>query len=83
MDLDRFIITTFCLVDDIRIDLLGDRRLRQRGPAPKRVGEYLSLHQDKVLFACFRRHYARFFPALRQIHRTPSSGRRPCHHPYP
>ena len=32
MDLDRFIATTFCQVDDIMVDLLGNRRLRQRGP---------------------------------------------------
>ena len=88
MTLDHFIITTFCLVDDIMLDLLGGRRLRQRGPAPKLadsefitielVGEYLPLHQDKALFAYFRCHYAHFFPAFRQLHR-PTFVRRAAH----
>ena len=34
------------------------------------VGEYLGLPHDSALFAYFRRHYAHFFPALRQLHRT-------------
>ena len=34
MELDRFITTTFCLVKDIMVDLLGNGRFRQRGPAP-------------------------------------------------
>jgi len=81
MDLDHFIIATFCLVDDLMVAILGHRRLRRRGPAPKLadsevltmeiVGEYLSLHQDKAIFDYFRRHYPPFFPALRQRHRTP------------
>ena len=80
MDLDHFIIATFCLVDDIMIDILGRRRLRQRGPDPKLadsevitmeiVGEYLSLNQDKAIFTYFQRHYCHFFPALGHVHRT-------------
>ncbi len=80
MDLDHFIIATFCLVDDILMDLLAQRRLRQRGPTPKLadsevitmeiIGEYLSLNQDKALSTYFRRHYAHFFPALGHVHRT-------------
>lgn len=80
MDLDHFIIATFCLVDDLMVDILGHRHLRRWGPAPKLVdsevltmeivGEYLSLHQDKAIFDYFRRHYPYFFPALRQLHRT-------------
>ena len=27
-DLDLFIVTTFCLVEDIMVDLLGNRRFR-------------------------------------------------------
>ncbi len=34
MDLDRFIIATFYLVDDFLLDILRNRCLRQRGPAP-------------------------------------------------
>ena len=73
MDLDDFIITTFCIIDDTIKQLLGITRLRQRGPAPalsdsetltmEIVGEYLSLNQDKAIYDYFRRHYSHFFPA--------------------
>ncbi|MCH8870308.1 MAG: hypothetical protein IIC85_11400, partial [Chloroflexi bacterium] len=53
MDLDSFIITVFCLVDDAMKEILQGRRLRQRGPNPTMadsevltmevVGEYLGL----------------------------------------
>src|SRR5215217_4849467 len=77
MDLSTFIITVFCLIDD-RLKDLG--RLRERGPAPtlcdsevltiEVVGEFLGLDEDTELFAYFRRHYAHYFPNLRQVHRT-------------
>src|SRR5215217_9254147 len=77
MDLSTFIITVFCLIDD-RLKYLG--RLRERGPAPtlcdsevltiEVVGEFLGLDEDTELFAYFRRHYAHYFPNLRQVHRT-------------
>ncbi len=80
MDLDRFLLATFCLVDDILSDILSHRRLRQRGPAPKLadsevitmaiVGAYLSLPQDQALCAYFRRHYRHVFPAIGPLHRT-------------
>ena len=34
MDLDHFIIATFCLVDDLMVDILGHRRRRVPVPAP-------------------------------------------------
>lgn len=77
MDLNIFIISVFCLIDD-HIKTLG--RLRERGPAPtlcdsevltiEAVGEFLGLDEDTKLFAYFRRHYAHFFPNLRSVHRT-------------
>lgn len=80
MDLDDFIITVFCVVDEAIPEILDGHRLRQRGPAPtlydsevvtmEIVGEYLGLEQEQALFAYFRRHYAHFFPAVRHIHRT-------------
>ena len=80
MDLDDFIITTFCMIDDTMKQLFEDTRLRQRGPAPalsdsetlttEIVGEYLSLNQDKAIYDYFRRHYSHFFPAMAKIHRT-------------
>jgi len=77
LDLNTFIVSVFCLVDD----LLKDRGpLRQRGPAPKLsdaevltieiVGEFLGLDTDKALYRYFRRHYSEWFPALRVVHRT-------------
>jgi hypothetical protein len=80
MDLDDFIITVFCLVDEAIPAVLNGQRLRQRGPKPvladsevvtmEVVGEYLGLEQDSNLFAYFCRHYVHFFPALRTLHRT-------------
>jgi len=80
MDLDDFIITAFCMIDDAMKQLFADIRLRQRGPAPalsdsetltmEIVGEYLSLNQDKAIYDYFRRHYSHFFPAMAKIHRT-------------
>src|SRR5215212_10786829 len=77
MDLSTFIVAVFCLIDD-RIKDLG--RLRGRGPTPtlcdsevltiEVVGEFLGIDEDTELFAYFRRHYAHFFPNLRQVHRT-------------
>lgn len=80
MDLDDFIMTVFCLLDDLIPVVLGDQRLRQRGPAPtladsevltmEVVGTYLQLPHEAALFAYFRQHYRHFFPAVGQVHRT-------------
>jgi len=77
MELDDFIITVFCEVDD-RLKVFG--KLRQRGPQPtladsevltmELVGEFLGLDTDKALYSYFRRHYRHFFPTLRHVHRT-------------
>ncbi len=76
MDLNTFIVSVFCLIDD----RLKGRRIRQRGPAPKLsdsevltieiIGEFLGLDTDKDIYLFFRRHYAEWFPALREVHRT-------------
>ena len=60
MDLDTFIITAFCLIDDMLKEILANRRLRQRGPMPlladsevltmEVVGEYLELNKDKAIY---------------------------------
>jgi hypothetical protein len=80
MDLDTWIITVFCWLDEALPVILAGERLRHRGPAPvlddrevltmEVVGAYLGLAQDTALFAYFRRHWAHFFPALRRVHRT-------------
>ncbi len=76
MDLSTFIISVFCLVDD----RLKERHIRSRGPAPKLsdsevltievVGEFLGIDTDKAIYHYFRRHYAEWFPALGEVHRT-------------
>jgi Transposase DDE domain len=76
MDLSTFIIAVFCLVDH----QLKGRRIRQRGPDPKLsdsevltieiVGEFLGMDTDEALYHYFRRHYAEWFPALGEVHRT-------------
>ena len=80
MDLDTFIISVYCRIDDTLKSLFAGERLRQRGFAPtlsdsevltmEVVGEYLSLSQDKALFNYFRQHYSHFFPGLRRVNRT-------------
>jgi hypothetical protein len=80
MNLDDFILTCFCAIDEMVPMISHGHRLRQRGPQPKLsdsevltmevVGSYLGLCQVKALFAYFRQHYAHFFPTLRQLHRS-------------
>jgi hypothetical protein len=80
MSLDDFIITCFCLIDEMLPSVTKGKPLRERGPQPKLadsevitrevVGSYLGLAQDTELFAYFQRHYTHFFPALHQISRS-------------
>ncbi|MGH9895494.1 MAG: IS982 family transposase, partial [bacterium] len=80
MDLETFIVATYCLIDEALTTLRAGRRVRQRGPHPtladsevltmEVVGEYLGLDQDAALFAYFRRHHADLFPGLATVHRT-------------
>jgi hypothetical protein len=80
MSLDDFIITCFCLIDEMIPYTTKGKRLRERGPQPKLadsevitievVGSYLGLAQDKELFTYFQRHYTHFFPALHQLSRS-------------
>jgi hypothetical protein len=78
MDLSTFIVSVFCLTDDW---LQEGRRIRQRGPEPtladsevltmEIVGEFLGIDTDEGIYTYFRRHYAKWFPALlRGVHRT-------------
>jgi Transposase DDE domain len=77
VDLSTFIVAVFCLVDD-RLKDLGP--LRQRGPSPKLsdaevltieiVGEFLGIDTDKAVRLFFVWHYAEWFPALGEVHRT-------------
>lgn len=78
MDLNTFIVGVFCLIDDRLLE--EGEPIRQRGPAPKLsdsevitmevVGEFLGLDTDKGIYAYFKRHYAEWFPKLKEVHRT-------------
>jgi Transposase DDE domain len=80
VDLDHFIVATYCLIDDLFEELLDGRRLRSRGPKPllddrevltiELVGEFLGMDTEKAIFLFFSRHYSEWFPALRRVHRT-------------
>jgi hypothetical protein len=80
VDLDTFIVTTYCLIDDLFEELLHGRRLRSRGPKPilddrevltmELVGEFLGIDTEKGIFLFFRTHYGEWFPALTRVHRT-------------
>lgn len=80
MDLETFIVTAYCLIDEALDTMLAGTRLRQRGPMPtladsevltiEVVGEFLGLDQDTAIYAHFRRHHADLFPALPRVHRT-------------
>lgn len=78
MDLNTFIVSVFCLIDD---HLKGRHRsYRSRGPAPKLsdsevitmeiVAEFLGIDTDKAIYTYFKRHYPHYFPKIREIHRT-------------
>lgn len=79
MDLESFIVTVFCLTDDVLRDIFP-HKLRRRGPAPvladsevltiETVGEFLGLDTDQALHAYFRQHFGHLFPRLRTVHRT-------------
>lgn len=80
MDLETFIVTVSCVVDEALMTLLDGQRWRRRGPQPvladsevvtmEVVGEFLSIDQDAALFTYFCRHHADLFPALPTITRT-------------
>lgn len=76
MDLNTFMVTIFCLIDD----WLQGRRIRRAGFAPtlhdsevltiEVVGEFLGMDADTQLWDYFCRHWSDWFPALRQVDRT-------------
>lgn len=80
MDLDEFIVAVYCVVDDLMDEVLGGRRLRERGPDPvfddrevitvEMVGEFMGLDTETGIFCFFRRHYCEWFPKLCEVHRT-------------
>lgn len=74
MDLETFIVTVYCRIDDFMKENFQDRKLRERGFKPKLsdseaiameiVGEYLGHETDKDIYQYFRRHWLKLFPQL-------------------
>jgi len=80
MDLEVFLTSIYCLIDDALAVVLAEQKLRQRGPAPELAdsevltilvaGEFLGVATDQALYRYFRRHHAALFPRLTAVHRT-------------
>ena len=80
MDLETFIVTTFCLVDDGVAAVAQRQRIRRRGPQPtladsevitmEVVGEWLGIDTDVGIVRYFRQHHAALFPGIIRVHRT-------------
>ena len=74
MSLEQFVIVVYCMVDDLYGAVVGNVRLRARGPAPglsdvdvivmEIVGEFLGYHHDEKLWVYFSRHWKAWFPKL-------------------
>lgn len=74
MPLEDFIITVYCLLEEIYSTLQQGKKLRGRGPCPALsdlevmtmlvVGEYLGLGSDKKIWLYFVRHWSAWFPRL-------------------
>src|SRR5690554_901893 len=77
MDLNTFLVTVYCQIDDW---LKTQPRVRQRGPQPvltdsevltmEVVGAYLGIATDQGLYRHFCRDYAEWFPRVRQVTRV-------------
>ncbi len=74
MDRDTFIITVFCLVNEMYAQVVRERPIRHGGFAPalsdeevitiEICGEYFKHQSDKDLYDYFAAHYRHFFPRL-------------------
>lgn len=74
MNLCDFIIWTYLRVEKIYAELVGEGRLRQRGPAPglddvevltmEIIGEYQGVESDAALWRYFHEHWLAWFPKL-------------------
>lgn len=71
---EEFIIEVFCLVEDCLKLILGEHKIRTRGPDTKLfdsevitmelVGEFLGYHEDKAIWSYFKTHWLTWFPGL-------------------
>jgi hypothetical protein len=76
MDINTFMVTVFCLIDD----WLQGQQIRRAGFAPtlhdsevltmEVVGEFLGYEADSQLWLYFRQHWSDWFPGLREVDRT-------------
>lgn len=74
MPLEDFIITTYCLVEDLCKQVIGNRKLRSRGFMPKLseaeiitmeiVGEFLEIDTDMGIWKHFKNNWSSMFPGL-------------------
>jgi len=75
MSEEEFIITTYCMIDEILKNVLKAAKLRSRGPQPSLtdaevitmliVGEYLGLGSDKKIWSYFKRRWKSWFPGIK------------------
>jgi hypothetical protein len=74
LSLPDFIVVVYCLVADVFTLVVGDQRLRRRGPQPalpdsevitmEIVGEFLGHDTDTGIWRYFHDHWQAWFPAL-------------------
>jgi hypothetical protein len=74
MPVEDFIITVFCLIDDLSKEILEGKKLRKRGFEPELsdsevitmeiVAEFLGIDTDKQSWKYFNNHWKNFFPKL-------------------
>lgn len=74
MPVENFIITVYCLIDDLSKEILGKEKLRKRGFKPELsdsevitmeiVAEFLGIDTDKGAWEYFLNHWRKLFPKL-------------------
>lgn len=74
MSMENFIITVYCMVDEMLKNILGDQKLRRRGFKPsvsdsemitmEVIAEFLGIDTDKGAWEYFSHHWLAWFPLL-------------------
>lgn len=74
LTMSDFIVVVYCVVAEVFEVVVGQQRLRRRGPMPaltdsevitmEIVGEFLGYDTDKGIWEYFHRHWQAWFPAL-------------------
>jgi hypothetical protein len=94
VDLEKFTIAVYCLIDELVRELPTDADWGQvctRGPAPilgdaevltmEVVGEFLGYHQYVGIVQSFRREHPDWIQALGRVHRTTLPLSKRCRNP--